>query len=80
MNATASRMQVALNYLLIFLCSAIAIYPLIGVLMASFYPSGQGASPSGFGLPPGFEWQNYTTAWNRGGSPSTSRRASSWPR
>ena len=51
MNATASRMQVVLNYLLIFLCSAIAIYPLIGVLMASFYPSGQGVSPSGFGLP-----------------------------
>ena len=79
MNATASRMQVVLNYLLIFLCSAIAIYPLIGVLMASFYPSGQ-AFPCRASGSPGFEWQNYTTAWNQGRFLSTSRRASSWPR
>lgn len=66
MNTTASRAQVAMNYLLIILCSAIAIYPLVGIVLASFYPAEQGVSPSGFGLPPGFEWRNYATAWDQG--------------
>jgi raffinose/stachyose/melibiose transport system permease protein len=66
MNTTASRTQVTLNYLVIILCSAIAVYPLIGILLASFYPAKQGVSPSGFGLPPSFEWRNYLTAWDQG--------------
>ena len=66
MNPTASRTQVTLNYVLLIVVSGIAIYPLIGVLLASFYPSGQGVSPSGFGLPPTFEWRNYATAWDQG--------------
>ena len=66
MNTTVSRLQVTLNYVLIILCSAIAVYPLIGIVLAAFYPAEQGVSPSGFGLPPSFEWQNYATAWNQG--------------
>lgn len=63
---TTSRTQIALNYLLIVLCSAVAIYPLVGVVLASLYPTGPGVSPSGFGLPPTFEWHNYVTAWEEG--------------
>lgn len=64
---TTSRGQVALNYVLLVLCSTIAIYPLVGVLLASLYPSGAGSAPSGFALPPSFAWHNYVTAWERGG-------------
>jgi len=63
---TTSRPQLVLNYLLIVLCSAVAIYPLIGVVLASLYPTGQGVHPSGFGLPPTFGWHNYVTAWEEG--------------
>jgi raffinose/stachyose/melibiose transport system permease protein len=72
---TSSRTQVALNYLLLIMCSAIAVYPLVGVVLASLYPSGSASSPSGFGLPPSFAWHNYVTAWkvgNFGGSFATS--------
>ena len=51
---TTSRTQVALNYVLIIMCSAIAIYPLVGIVLASLYPSGPASSPSGFALPPSF--------------------------
>jgi raffinose/stachyose/melibiose transport system permease protein len=67
MNTTASRTQITMNYVLLILCSAVAVYPLIGILMASLYPAGPGVSPSGFGLPPSFEWRNYATAWEQGG-------------
>lgn len=67
MNTATSRAQVALNYVLIVLVSAIAIYPLVGVFLASLYPTGPGVSPSGFALPPTFEWRNYLTAWHEGG-------------
>jgi raffinose/stachyose/melibiose transport system permease protein len=63
----SSRTQVMLNYLLLIVCSAIAVYPLVGIVLASLYPSGPANSPSGFALPPGFAWHNYVTAWERGG-------------
>ena len=66
MNTTASRAQVAFNYALLTLCSIIAIYPLIGVALASLYPPGPDSAPSGFGLPPTFAWHNYVTAWEQG--------------
>jgi raffinose/stachyose/melibiose transport system permease protein len=66
MNAT-SRAQVTLNYLLLIACAAVAVYPLVGVLLASLYPPGPSTSPSGFGLPPTFAWHNYVTAWRAGG-------------
>jgi raffinose/stachyose/melibiose transport system permease protein len=49
------------------MCSLIAIYPLVGVFLASLYPTGPGVAPSGFGLPPSYEWHNYVTAWKEGG-------------
>ena len=66
MTAT-SRAQVAMNYLLLILCSAVAVYPLVGVVLASLYPAGPSTSPSGFALPPTFAWHNYVDAWQRGG-------------
>lgn len=63
---TVSRTQVALNYLLMVVCSMVAVYPLVGVVLASLYPSGPGSAPSGFALPPSFEWHNYLTAWQQG--------------
>jgi raffinose/stachyose/melibiose transport system permease protein len=64
---TTSRTQVALNYALLTLCSIVAIYPLIGVFLASFYPVGPASSPTGFELPPSWDWHNYVTAWQDGG-------------
>jgi raffinose/stachyose/melibiose transport system permease protein len=66
-NTSASRAQVALNYALLIACSAIAVYPLVGVVLASLYPSGSTSSPSGFALPPSFGWHNYVKAWEVGG-------------
>jgi raffinose/stachyose/melibiose transport system permease protein len=63
---TASRPQIVLNYLLMIACSMVAIYPLVGVFLASLYPSGPGGAPSGFSLPPSFEWHNYVAAWDQG--------------
>jgi raffinose/stachyose/melibiose transport system permease protein len=64
--STSSRTQVTLNYALLILCSAVAIYPLVGVFLASLYPTGPGTSPSGFALPSTFEWHNYVQAWRDG--------------
>jgi raffinose/stachyose/melibiose transport system permease protein len=64
---TTSRAQITMNYVLLILCSVVAVYPLVGVVFASFYPSGPGTSPSGFALPPTLEWGNYATAWDQGG-------------
>lgn len=63
---TAPRTQVTLNYLLIIVCSLIAVYPLVGVVLASLYPSGPASAPSGFALPPSFNWHNYVSAWEQG--------------
>ena len=63
---TTSRAQVTFNYFLIAVCSLIAIYPLVGIIFASLYPSGPGSAPSGFSLPPTFAWHNYVAAWDQG--------------
>jgi raffinose/stachyose/melibiose transport system permease protein len=65
-NTTASRRQVVANYVLLTLVTVIAIYPLVGVFLASLYPPGPESSPSGFGLPPTFALHNYVTAWQDG--------------
>lgn len=67
MNTATSRAQVVLNYAMIVLVCGVAIYPLVGVFLASLYPTGPGVSPSGFALPPTFHWHNYVTAWEQGG-------------
>jgi raffinose/stachyose/melibiose transport system permease protein len=66
LNTAASRTQIAFNYFLLVLVSIVAIYPLVGVLLASFYPPGPASQPTGFELPPTFEWHNYVTAWTQG--------------
>lgn len=63
---TAPRRQIAFNYFLLILCSAVAIYPLVGIGLASLYPRGPASSPSGFSLPPTFGWHNYVDAWTQG--------------
>jgi raffinose/stachyose/melibiose transport system permease protein len=68
---TATRTQVAMNYVLLTVCSAVAIYPLVGVFLASLYPPGPTSSPSGFALPPSWDWHNYITAWHQGGFAET---------
>jgi raffinose/stachyose/melibiose transport system permease protein len=55
-----------MNYLLIVLCSIVAIYPLVGIVLASLYPRGPASAPTGFALPPTFAWHNYVDAWERG--------------
>ena len=45
-TSTTSRAQVTLNYALIVLCTLIAVYPLVGVFLASLYPTGPGSQPS----------------------------------
>jgi raffinose/stachyose/melibiose transport system permease protein len=65
-NTTASRRQVVANYVLLTLVTVVAIYPLVGVFLASLYPPGPDSSPSGFGVPPTFAWHNYITAWQEG--------------
>jgi raffinose/stachyose/melibiose transport system permease protein len=63
---TSSRTTVVINYILLMICALVAIYPLVGVVLASLYPTGPGSQPSGFSLPPTFEWHNYVTAWEQG--------------
>jgi raffinose/stachyose/melibiose transport system permease protein len=65
-SATTTRAQVTLNYVLLILCAAVAVYPLVGVFFASLYPTGPGSAPSGFALPPSFHWHNYVEAWQQG--------------
>jgi raffinose/stachyose/melibiose transport system permease protein len=36
-------------------------------MLASLYPPGPGSAPSGFAVPPSFDWHNYVSAWNQGG-------------
>jgi raffinose/stachyose/melibiose transport system permease protein len=63
----ASRTQTVINYVLLIVCSAVAVYPLVGIFLASLFPSGPSNSPSGFALPSTFSWHNYVTAWRAGG-------------
>lgn len=59
-----SRRQVVLNYAILILFSAISIYPIVGVILASLYPPG--TNPSGFALPPSWHFGNFVTAWDEG--------------
>ena len=44
---TSSRTTVIANYVLLTICALVAIYPLVGVFLASLYPSGPTSAPSG---------------------------------
>ena len=58
------RTQVVINYMLLIVFSAIAVYPLVGVVLASLYPPE--TQPSGFALPSSFHFGNYASAWTSG--------------
>jgi raffinose/stachyose/melibiose transport system permease protein len=70
-QTATSRTQVAMNYTLLIVCTLLAIYPLVGVVLASLYPPGRGSSPTGFAPPPTFAWHNYLDAWRQGGFASS---------
>jgi raffinose/stachyose/melibiose transport system permease protein len=61
---TASRTQVAINYLILIFVTFIAVFPIIGVFIASVYPSG--SQPSSFKLPSTLHFHNFVTAWTTG--------------
>src|SRR5438874_7202717 len=61
---TASRTQIAINYALLCLFTFTAMYPVLGVFLASVYPSG--TQPSSFKPPPHWDWHNFVEAWTQG--------------
>ena len=62
-----SRTEVVLNYTILILLAAIAIYPIVGILGASLLPPG--TQPSGFSLPSTFDFHNFATAWTQFATP-----------
>jgi raffinose/stachyose/melibiose transport system permease protein len=61
---TASRAQVALNYTLLILFTFIAVYPIVGVFLASVYPPG--SQPTSITPPSHFSFHNFVSAWTQG--------------
>jgi raffinose/stachyose/melibiose transport system permease protein len=61
---TASRAQVALNYTLLILFTFLAVYPIVGVFLASVYPSH--TQPTSITPPSHFSFHNFVTAWTQG--------------
>jgi raffinose/stachyose/melibiose transport system permease protein len=61
---TASRPQVALNYTLLIIFTFLAVYPIVGVFLASVYPSG--TQPTSISPPSHFDFHNFVTAWTQG--------------
>jgi raffinose/stachyose/melibiose transport system permease protein len=60
----SSRAQVIANYVLLIVFSIIALYPLVGTLLAALYPPG--TQPNGFALPPSWHFGNFASAWTDG--------------
>jgi raffinose/stachyose/melibiose transport system permease protein len=61
---TASRPQIALNYAILIFVTYLAVFPVVGVFIASVYPSG--SNPSSFKLPSTLHFHNFVTAWTSG--------------
>jgi raffinose/stachyose/melibiose transport system permease protein len=61
---TATRPQIVLNYAILIMVTFIAIFPIVGVFIASVYPSG--SQPSSFKLPPHLHFHNFLVAWTDG--------------
>ena len=61
---TASRTQIILNYTILVFVTFIAVFPIIGVFVASVYPSG--SQPSSFALPEHLHFHNFVAAWTDG--------------
>ena len=58
------RLDKTLNYLVLFLFSAIALYPVVGILLAALQPEGPAAG--GFALPRSLHYGNFASAWTQG--------------
>ena len=58
-----ARRELVLNYVILILFAAIALYPVIGILVTAL---GTPGDPSGFHLPSSLHFENFRTAWNEG--------------
>ena len=58
-----ARRELVLNYAILILFAAIALYPVLGILVTAL---GTPGDPSGFHVPSSLHFENFTTAWNEG--------------
>lgn len=58
------RLDKAVNYLVLAVFSAIALYPVVGVFLAALQPDGPAAG--GFSLPRSINLDNFASAWTQG--------------
>jgi len=58
-----SRREQALDYAILLVFSAVALYPVAGILLTALSPPGAGAT---FGIPESIELGNFRTAWSQG--------------
>jgi raffinose/stachyose/melibiose transport system permease protein len=58
-----SRREQALNYAILIVFSAVALYPLLGILLTALSPPGTGAT---FGIPSSLHFGNFRDAWTQG--------------
>ena len=58
-----ARREIVLNYAILILFAAIALYPVFGVLATALGTPGE---PSGFHVPSSLHFENFRAAWNEG--------------
>ena len=58
-----ARREIVLNYAILILFAAIALYPVIGILVTALGTPGE---PSGFHFPSSLHFENFSTAWTEG--------------
>jgi len=58
-----SRREQGLNYAILLFFSAVALYPVIGILFTALSPAGTGAT---FGVPSSLHFDNFQSAWSQG--------------
>jgi raffinose/stachyose/melibiose transport system permease protein len=58
-----ARREIVLNYAILILFAAIALYPVLGVLLTALGTPGE---PSAFHVPSSLHFENFRTAWNEG--------------
>ena len=58
-----ARREIVLNYAILILFAAIALYPVLGILVTALGTPGE---PSGFHVPSGLHFENFSNAWTEG--------------
>jgi raffinose/stachyose/melibiose transport system permease protein len=58
-----ARRELVLNYAILILFAAIALYPVLGILVTAL---GTPGDPSGFHVPSSLHFENFRAAWNEG--------------